>query len=99
MECVFVTNMDGQISTYSMGMKLKIVIHVRNFMMIQTHFQEHMPSVTWSWDSTVGIANGYRLDDREVRVRVPVGSRIFTSPCCPDHLWSPPSLLSNGYWG
>jgi hypothetical protein len=30
-----------------------------------------------SRDSVVGIANGYGLEDRGVRVRVPVGSRIF----------------------
>jgi hypothetical protein len=48
-------------------------------------------------DSSVGIATGYRLDDREVGVRVPVGSRIFFSPRRPDRLWGPPSLLSNGY--
>jgi hypothetical protein len=33
-----------------------------------------------SWDSVVGIATGYWLDDREVGVRVPVGSRIFSRP-------------------
>jgi hypothetical protein len=44
------------------------------------------------WD----IATGYRLDIQGVGVRVPVGARIFTSPCCPDRLWGPPSLLSNG---
>jgi hypothetical protein len=47
--------------------------------------------------STVGIATGYGLDYREVGVRVLVGSRIFTSPCRPDRLWSPPSLLYSGY--
>jgi hypothetical protein len=31
--------------------------------------------------------------------QVLVGSRIFTPPCCPDQLWGPPNLLSNGYWG
>jgi hypothetical protein len=46
-----------------------------------------------SRDSVVGIATGYGLDDRGVGVRVPVGSRIFPSPCCPDRLWGPPSLL------
>jgi hypothetical protein len=39
------------------------------------------------------------LDDQGVGVRVPVGARIFTSPCHPDRLWGPPSLLSNGYRG
>jgi hypothetical protein len=49
--------------------------------------------------SAVGIATGYWLDDRGVGVRVPVGSRIFSSPRCPDRLWGPPNLLSNGYRG
>jgi hypothetical protein len=31
----------------------------------------------------VGIANGYGLDDREVRVRVPVGLRIFSKSSRP----------------
>jgi hypothetical protein len=47
--------------------------------------------------SIVGIAMGYGLDDRGVGVRVLVESRIFTSPCCPDRLWGPPSLLLSGY--
>jgi hypothetical protein len=49
--------------------------------------------------SAVGIATGYWLDDWEVGVWVPVVSRIFTSPCCPDRLWGPPNLLYNGYRG
>jgi hypothetical protein len=32
-----------------------------------------------SRDSVVGIATGYGLDDRGVGVRVPVGSRVFSS--------------------
>jgi hypothetical protein len=52
-----------------------------------------------SRDSSVGIATGYGLDDRRLGVRVPVGSRIFSSPRSPDRLWGPPSLLSNVYWG
>jgi hypothetical protein len=52
-----------------------------------------------SRDSVVGIAAGYGLNDRGVGVRVPVGSRIFSSPRRPDRLWGPPSLLSNGYRG
>jgi hypothetical protein len=54
-------------------------------------------TLAWSRDSVVGIATGYGLDDREVEVRVPVGSRIFSSPCRPDRLWGSPNLLSNGY--
>jgi hypothetical protein len=50
-------------------------------------------------DSVVGIATGYGLDDRGVGVRVPVGSRIFSSPRRSDRLWGPPSILSNGYRG
>jgi hypothetical protein len=52
-----------------------------------------------SRDSSVGIATGYGLDDRGVGVRVPVGSRIFSSTRRPDRLRGPPNLLSNGYPG
>jgi hypothetical protein len=52
-----------------------------------------------SRDSSVGIATSYGLDDRGVGVRVPVGSRIFSSPRRPDRLWVPPNLLSSGYRG
>jgi hypothetical protein len=37
-----------------------------------------------SRDSAIGIATGYGLDDRGVGVRVPLGSRIFSSPRRPD---------------
>jgi hypothetical protein len=49
--------------------------------------------------NVVGIATGYGLNDREVGVRVLVGSRIFCSPLPPDWFWDPPNLLSNGYRG
>jgi hypothetical protein len=51
----------------------------------------------WCRDSSVGIATTYGLDDRGVGFRVPVGSRIFSSPRRPDRLWGPPSLLFNGH--
>jgi hypothetical protein len=51
-------------------------------------------------DSAIGLANGYGLDDQGwVRVRVPVGSRIFTSLCRQGRLWVPLNLLYNGYRG
>jgi glucan biosynthesis protein len=52
-----------------------------------------------SRDSAVHTATSYGLDDRGVWVRVPVGSRIFSSPRLPDRLWGPPNVLSNGYRG
>jgi hypothetical protein len=52
-----------------------------------------------SRDSEVGIVTGYGLDDQGVGVRVPVGARIFTSPCRPDRLWGPLNLLSNEHRG
>jgi hypothetical protein len=52
-----------------------------------------------SRDSVVGIATGYGLDDWEVGVRVPLGSRIFSSPSRPDRLWDLPNLLSNACRG
>jgi hypothetical protein len=38
------------------------------------------------WNSVVGTATGYGLDDRGVEVQVPVVSRIFYSPRRPDWL-------------
>jgi hypothetical protein len=52
-----------------------------------------------SRDSLVVTATGYGLDGRGVGVRVPVGSRIFSSPRRPDRLWGPPNLLCKAYWG
>jgi hypothetical protein len=53
----------------------------------------------FSWNSIVGVATGYGLDDRGVGVWVLVGSRIFSSPSRKDRLWGPPNLLSNGNRG
>jgi hypothetical protein len=52
-----------------------------------------------SRDSVVGIATGYGLDDRVVRILVPVWSRIFSSPSRLDRLGGPPNLPSNEYRG
>jgi hypothetical protein len=50
-------------------------------------------------DGAVGIATVYGPDNRGVGVRVPVVSRIFSSPRRPNRLWGPPNLLSNWYRG
>jgi hypothetical protein len=57
-----------------------------------------MPLRNMSRDSIVGMTD-YGVDDRWVGVRVPVGSKIFSSSRRPDRLWGPPTLLSNGYRG
>jgi hypothetical protein len=41
-------------------------------------------------DSSVGIATGYGLNDRGFGFRVPLGSRIFSSPRRPKRLCGPP---------
>jgi hypothetical protein len=58
--------------------------------------------VSDSWPNSLLISrysDWLRAGRRRVRLRVPVGSRIFSSPRRPDRLWGPPSLLSNGYRG
>jgi hypothetical protein len=54
---------------------------------------------TESWDSSVGTATGYWLDDRGVGVRVPVGSRIFTSTSRGIHPTSYPMSNGNSFPG
>jgi hypothetical protein len=50
-------------------------------------------------NSIVGIATGYRLDNRGVGVRVPVELGIFSSPRRSNRLWGPSNLLSSVYRG
>jgi hypothetical protein len=58
-----------------------------------TRYFYHVRIIIRSRDSVVGMATGYRLDNRGVGVQIPVGSRIFSSPCRLDR------LLSNGCRG
>jgi hypothetical protein len=53
-------------------------------------------SIKFNLDNSVGIATGYRLDDRSSILER--GKILFSSLQRPDRLWGPPSLLSNGYW-
>jgi hypothetical protein len=55
----------------------------------------HISAYIRSRNSVVGIATGYGLDDRGVGVRVPVRSRIFSSPQRPTQppiQWVPKAL-------
>jgi glutamine synthetase len=62
------------------------VSHAIKRMLASQEFFEPEPVYLRSRDSVVGIATSYGLDDRGVGVRVPVGSRIFSSPNRPDWL-------------
>jgi hypothetical protein len=47
--------------------------------------------------SSVSIVSEYWLDDRPIEVRSSAEAKgFFLHPLCPDRLWGPPSLLSNG---
>jgi hypothetical protein len=56
-------------------------------------------SVSGQLIQLIDIATGYGLDDRRVGVRVPVESRIFSSPNRLGRLWGLPSILRNEYKG
>jgi hypothetical protein len=80
------------------GIKLSLLVHADGDHGFILNMYNHVISDR-SRDSVVGIVTGYRLDDQGVGVRVPVGSRIFSSPSHPDWLWGPSKLPFNGYWG
>jgi hypothetical protein len=52
-----------------------------------------VPQAYWLQSLAMGLGG------RGVVVRVPVRSRIFTSPYGPDWIWGPPNILSDGYRG
>jgi hypothetical protein len=68
-----------------------------SFLLVFFIFINHFVEMWCFVRSAVGIATCYGLDDQEVGVRVPGGSRIVFSPRRPERFWGPPSLLSNGY--
>jgi hypothetical protein len=49
-----------------------------------------------SRDGAVGVVNGYALGDRGVGVRVPIGSRIFSSSRRPERFSAHPASYSTG---
>jgi hypothetical protein len=65
--------------------------------MLQNYIYVHYTVQERSRDSSVGVATNYGLEDREIGVRVPVGSRII--PTSSTSALGPPNLLSNGHRG
>jgi hypothetical protein len=64
-------------------------------------FQNKVYFYLWAGDGVaVSIVSDYGLDDKAIEVRSPAEEKeFFLYPLCPDRLWDPPSLLSNGYRG
>jgi hypothetical protein len=56
-----------------------VVFYCRKYVLIRLIFLL-VPNILVNRDSVVGIVTAYGLDDGGAGVRVPVGSRIFTSP-------------------
>jgi hypothetical protein len=47
-------------------------------------------------DASLGIATGYSYGrQRQAVVRVPGGTRFFSSQRCENHFWTPPDFLTN----
>jgi hypothetical protein len=60
-------------------------VNVSGFVVDEVGLEQIFEYIT-SRDSVVGIATSYGLDDQGVGIRVPVGSRMFSSPNRPDRL-------------
>jgi hypothetical protein len=68
-----------------------------NHLIIQ--YNEHRTVTAVSRDSVVGIVTGCELNGWGVGVRVPLQSRIFSSPRRPDWLWGHPASYPMGTGG
>jgi hypothetical protein len=93
---------ESTVSVKKMDLAILTDLHVLVPLDLRKWFLERCCSAcvyVCSRDSAVGISTGYGLDDREFGVRVPIGSRIFTTPCRADRFWGPPNVLSSGYRG
>jgi hypothetical protein len=93
------SNLHGLIQgyVYRLPMCLEYIFHVNRADAPVLYNIHTINCIIRSRDSSVSVSTGYGLDDWGVRVRVPVGSRIFSSPNRPDRLWGPPNLLFSEY--
>jgi hypothetical protein len=72
-------------------------MHFVNSALVRVRIRLPLHCSNRSWVSSGSIVSGYGLDDRgSIPGR---GKGFFLYPLCPDRLWGPPSLLSNGYRG
>jgi hypothetical protein len=76
---------------------LRTYIYIYSFGFIELYYLNSLNC--GSRNSSVDIATCYRVDDRGVGFRVPVGARIFTSLSRPNGYWGPLSFLSMGTGG
>jgi hypothetical protein len=79
---------------YSSTLKMEVICSSETSVDFQRITWRYIPEE--SRNSAVRIVS---LEGRVVGVRVPLRSRIFSSPRRPDQFWGPPSLLSKGYRG
>jgi hypothetical protein len=83
---------------------LTVIFSIGRIQSIQASIKVYKLNILYGkQDSAVGMATACGFDDRGVEVRVPVGSRIFSSPSRRDLFRSPHSFLSIrkgfGRWG
>jgi hypothetical protein len=97
----------------TVGLKNFILLDVKVFFLststfFGTHFSSalvnkseklHPCFISYCYQLSCVPERSYELDVQGVGVRVPVRSRIFSSPRRPDRPWGPPNLLSNGCGG
>jgi hypothetical protein len=63
----------------------------------QGHRELATPRTCWSRDERCWYSDWQRAGGPRCLSSSPLRSTIYTPPCRPDGLWSPPNLLSNGY--
>jgi len=79
----------------------QIHVHVNHYQFVSNNHSAICPTVISNilpQDSSVSTATDYRMDNQMIGIQIPAGTGNFSLWHCPDWLWGPPSLLSNGYW-
>jgi hypothetical protein len=74
-----------------LGRYCVVIVRLYTILAKYQAFSKVLIKLRVSWDSTVGMATSYGLDNQGVGVQVVIGSRIFSSSRCPDRLAHPAS--------